>query len=511
MMLKGYVCLIGAGPGNPGLITCRGLAYLQRAEVVLYDHLIPAQLLLKTRPDCELLDVGKSCGRPSVSQEEINALMIAKAKAGRFVVRLKGGDPFLLGRGGEEAQSLADAGVPYIVVPGISSSYAVPAYAGIPVTDRRFSSEMLIATGHKALEQASGGRTRVILMALAQIEAVAAELISQGVPEDTPVCLISKGTTAGQRTVRGVLRDIAARAQAAGLAAPALLVVGAVCQLAGALDWRGNLPLAGKRILWTRPQLKEEPPLLEELELYGAEIVRLPMMTIQPTASEQLVKWLPEIGCHAWVVFTSATAVEIFFHTLLQAGKDWRFLGRARIAVIGTKTGQALRKRGRTPDLVAEEANGYGLLSALQKQLAPAESVALCRARQTLPTLAAGLQNGGIPFKEYVLYEIKPPEYPARLVQEIFAEPFDVVIFTSPLAVEHFCRIIQEVAIDPGQETRFACIGKETAAALGKYHRQPWVIANQPNTAGLLQQILTEWGLLDDVSNHSFTKVAPEC
>ncbi|HYH03473.1 MAG TPA: uroporphyrinogen-III C-methyltransferase, partial [Bacillota bacterium] len=377
MVLSGYVCLVGAGPGDAGLITRQGLAYLKRAEVVLYDHLVPVELLLEVRNGCELINVGKRYGKPSHKQDAINELLIAKARSGKFVVRLKGGDPFLFGRGGEEAQALVAAKIPYLFVPGVSTSLSVPAAAGIPVTDRRWAPGLTIGTGHRADNAPVDQRyTQVILMSLENLAEVTGELIAQGYPEDTSAAVISRGTTPFQKLVAATLATITARVAQEQLPVPALLVVGAVVRLAKTLEWRSNLPLNGCRILWTRPREDYDQALLANLRLLGAQVIHLPTFEIQPFDQDAICAMLPELRESDWVVFTSRKAVKIFFHSMVAAGWDWRYFEASRFAVVGERTAAAMRGFGHIPDLVAAESHSARLLQELLALLKPQEQVA---------------------------------------------------------------------------------------------------------------------------------------
>ncbi|MCL6591457.1 MAG: uroporphyrinogen-III C-methyltransferase [Firmicutes bacterium] len=496
-MFAGYVCFIGAGPGNPGLITRRGLEYFQWADLVLYDQLIPVSLLLEVKKGCRMIEVGKQGGRPSWDQDAINQLLITEAQAGQFVVRLKGGDPFLLGRGGEETQALSEAGVPYIIVPGVSSSYAVPAYAGIPVTDRRFCSGVTVTTGHKS--EAGIGRentervnTFVILMPLANLKSIITGLIQQGWAAHTPAVVISQGTMPGQKLITGELASLSDLVDKAALSPPALLVVGDVVKLQETLSWNHHLPLAGKRILWTRAWGKDEPGKIKEFELYGAEVVRFPTGIIQLAPLEQLKRSFSEIQQYTWLLFTSSTAVEIFCQVLVELGWDWRQFARSRIAVIGKKTGQAMAERGRIPDLTATDSNSDGLLSTILKELTAGDSVSLCRARQTLPNLAKGLEEAGFSIKNFDLYEVAVPSYDSAVVWRIFSEPFDMVIHTSPSSVVNLREILSKAGCILNERTRFACLGKETAKTCERFGISPWLIPDEPDIEVLLDLILNE-------------------
>lgn len=507
-MLAGYVCLVGAGPGDAGLITRQGLAYLKRAEVVLYDHLVPVELLLEARAGCELINVGKQCGKPSYQQEAINELLIAKARSGKFVVRLKGGDPFLFGRGGEEAQALVAAQIPYLFVPGVSSSLSVPAATGIPVTDRRWAPGLTIGTGHRAENAPPDQRyTQVILMSLENLAEVTAKLVAQGYPEDTPAAVISRGTTPFQKLITATLANIVARAAREQLPVPALLVVGAVVRLAETLEWRKYLPLNSRRILWTRPREAYDQALLGDLRLLGAQVVRLPTFEIQPFEQDAISTMLPELRESDWVVFTSRKAVEIFFHIMVQAGRDWRYFEATRFAVVGERTAAAMGGFGRIPDLVAARTHSTGLLQELLARLRPREQVALCQAETTLPYLTAGLTEAKVQFREYKLYRLVCPVYPADLIARVFNDPFDVVIFTAPQAVTNYFRILKAHGLEPGN-TRYACLGRETALQLEKAGQHPWLIPPRPHLEELVKSILAKWEVNQDVSRYPSAPVA---
>lgn len=487
-MLQGYVCLIGAGPGDPGLITQKGLEYLRRADILLYDHLIPGSLLLEVPKTCERIDVGKKGGQPSAIQSWINDLLISHARAGKFVVRLKGGDPFLLGRGGEEAMALVEAGVPYFMVPGISSSLAVPAYAGIPVTDRRFCSGVELTTGFST-RNVPMPNTKVILMALNHLQDIISNLLAQGYAANTPACLISQGTTVLQKVVSGELVQLDSLIQTNPISTPAMLVVGNVVCLGKELEWRYHLPLAGKRILWTRP-FHQNSPCLDDLLVSGAEVIKLPMVEIQAVPEKECRERVVRAREYDYLIFTSATAVEIFFDTLFKMEEDWRYLGQAKIVVIGKKTGQALWMKGRKPDVTAAPSNSRGLLDTLLPIVKKTERIALYRAHQTLPGLVEGLFGAEIQFDDFALYDLLCPSYPAELVQKIFEYPFEVIVLTSPLGVANFFRVITDSGIVLDSQTRFACLGLGAANELQKYNFQPWLTIQNPDIDELIKQLL---------------------
>lgn len=501
-MLSGYVCLLGAGPGDAGLITRIGLEYLKRADVVLYDHLIPAQLLLETCPGCQWIPVGKRCGMPSMEQAEINRLLIAKAKAGYFVVRLKGGDPFLFGRGGEEAEALAQAGIPYFVVPGISSSLSVPAAAGIPVTHRKVAHSVTIRTGHYGdFYQTEGRPTQVVLMSLNSLSEVSDTLITEGYPPETPAVVISRGTTPFQKVVSGTLGTIPTLAKAAGLQAPALLVAGEAAALNEILYWKSNLPLNGKRILWAGVQSGDDLASLEDLKMLGAEVIYLPVLAVRPMTMSKLAQILAEVVDYSWLLFSSQNAVRIFFEAMLAEGKDWSWLASSRIAVVGDKTAAALKQRGRNPDMIAS-GNSRSLLERLIPLLSPGDRVALCQAEKTLPYLADGLNRFGVNYRPFALYCLEGLEYPEDLIRKLCGETLDVVVFTAPSVVVQYFALLKLHGLKPDPAARYVCLGQETEGQLGQSGYSVWFTPTEPNREQLIAQLIEKLRSECHVSNH---------
>lgn len=496
-MFKGLVCLIGAGPGQTGLITRQGMGYLRRADTILFDHLVSTALLLETKPFCELIEVGKEGGKASWHQEDINVLMAEKAREGRFVVRLKGGDPFLFGRGGEEAEYLASAGIPFVMVPGISSSYAAPAYAGIPVTDRRYGPGLIVRSGSRSVmeQEHKPTDTMVILMTLARLTETVNELMAQGYSADAPVSLISRGTTPFQQSVTGRLSTIQAMAEEANLPTPAMMVVGDVVRLQAHLNWRENLPLTGRRILSTRPASKAKSLIWEELELLGAEVVHFPTIEIQPFQNETIQGMLPEIKCCDWLVLSSAAAVEILYEALIRRGEDWRYFADLKIAVIGEATARVLKDKGRIPELISREGSSRGMLDTLLKHVEKSDEIALCRARQALPVLAQGLAASGIDYRQFDLYDVAAVQYPPAMVRRIFADPFDLAVFASPSSVRNFRDILEGsgAVLQTGVQT--ACLGRETGDELRRCGIEPWIVSDKPDVEALIDQVLQEWGV----------------
>lgn len=359
-VLIGKVYLIGAGPGDPGLLTLKGLRCLGKADVVICDHLADLRLLRYTRPDAEVLYAGKRAGEGG-SQEQINRLMVARAGAGQVVARLKGGDPFIFGRGGEEAEELFKAGIPFEVVPGVTAAIAVPTYAGIPLTHRDFASSVAFVTGHEDPTKpqsaiawdrlATGIGTLVFFMGASRLREIADNLTAHGCPAETPAAVIRWGTRAEQRTVVAPLGEIAARAAAEQIRPPALLVVGEVVRLQPALAWFERKPLFGRRIIVARS--REEPSLLTEmLEDEGAEVLELPSIrTLPPEEWGPLDSCIARLQEYHYLCFTSATSVTRFWERLEATGRDARALAHLRVAAFGSATADGLRVRGVRPDL----------------------------------------------------------------------------------------------------------------------------------------------------------------
>jgi len=372
---NGIVYLVGAGPGDAGLLTVKGMRCLQKAEVVVYDFHLNAQILNYINHDAEFVYAGKRGGHHTLTQDEINKVIAEKAKEGKIVCRLKGGDPFVFGRGGEEAQVLAREGIRFEVVPGVSSSVAAPAYAGIPLTHRLYSSSFAVIPGYEDTTKeesaidwaklATGVGTLVFLMAVKNIDVLTAKLIENGRRSDTPVAVIRWGTRPDQKTVTGTLASIAATVREKDIRPPAVMVVGDVVTLRNELRWYEDKPLFGQRVLVTR----EHSGGFEPLEELGAEIIEFPTVEIVPPESWQgLDEAIDRIGSYDWLIFTSSNGVRYFFRRLFDLGTDIRDLKGVRICAIGTKTEAEIRKYGLKVDLVPEEFSAEGLIETFLKE-----------------------------------------------------------------------------------------------------------------------------------------------
>ena len=426
------VYLVGAGPGDARLFTEKGLDCVRKADVIVYDNLISGSILNEARLDAELIYAGKRSGSHHMKQEEISALLVEKALEGHSVVRLKGGDPFIFGRGGEEALELSKMDIPFEIVPGVSSSYSVPAYAGIPVTHRGLASSFHVITGHEDGNKTSSALdyqtlakeegTLVFLMGLKNLDKIAANLIANGKDPKTPAAVLERGTTAAQRSVKADLEHIAEAAEKAGLKTPAISVVGPVVGLKDTLSWFGRGILSGKRVLatGTRAFVRE---MEEAFHPLGAELVALSLIEVRPLWNERITEALKQLGSYQWIVFTSGNGVELFFTLLREQGVDLRKLMRVKFAVIGRKTADALLQHGFQSDFVPEQFSGADLAAEWIPTLKPDEKVALFRAENGSRVLTEALAEAGIAYDDIGLYEtwtdLRRQEELNRAIQEV--------------------------------------------------------------------------------------------
>lgn len=452
MARAGKVYLIGGGPGDPELVTQKAVRCLGRADLVLYDALVHPDLLKHCRPDAERVFVGKRAGRGQERQASINARLLEAARAGRVVARLKGGDPYLFGRGSEEAEALAAAGVSFEVVPGVPSPSAATAYAGMSLTHRDLSSSVAYVTAaespdkqHSQLDWsklATATQTLVIFMGMRKLPELMQLLIAHGRPPQTPAAVIQSASTPQQRTVVGTVRDIARKAQEAGLGMPALTVVGEVVRLRELLRWYDTQPLFGKRVLVTRAPGQAES-LAQCLRECGAEAVELPMIRISdPSDPAPLQRAVAQLAEYRWVVFTSQNGVERFFAELQRAGGDSRRLGGARVAAIGPSTAQALAPHGIAADVVPDTYRGEALAEHILAQHAGHMQqlrVLLPRAAVARDVLPEMLTAAGATVDVVEAYRTlgPDPQSAAQLRERLENRELDVVTFTSSSTVTH--------------------------------------------------------------------------
>jgi len=494
---RGKVFLVGASPGDPGLLTVKGLDCLRQADVVVYDRLLDERILGEIRPKAEKIYVGKSADYHSLEQEEINRLLVKKAQQGKMVVRLKGGDPFVLGRGGEEAQTLAEAGIAFEVVPGVSAAVAVPAYAGIPVTHRHLASSFAVITGHRAVDHeeseiswdklSTGTDTLVFLMGVGNLANIVARLIDNGRSSTTPAAVIADGTSRRQRTVVGTLEDIVTRAREADIQPPAVLVVGEVVQLRERLRWFDNWPLFGKRVLVTRPkhQAGEFSRLLYKC---GAVPVEIPVIEIKPLpVPAELDQAILNLKDYHWVVFTSVNGVQAFFNQLYALNLDARWLNGLRLGVIGSATARALEGRGLHADCVPKKYTSTGLLAQLKQYDIAGNRVLLPRADIAGKKLASGLARMGAEVQEVIAYRTTPDSDGASQAKEVLlAGEIDIITFTSSSTVTNLVSAVDK-NIEMLNKAVIACIGPETASAATRAGIRVDIVARKHTLPGLIE------------------------
>jgi len=447
---KGKCFLVGAGPGDLGLVTLRAKECIEHAEVVVYDYLCNQEMLRWAPESAELIFAGKKAGAHTLTQEQINALLVDKTREGKNVVRLKGGDPFLFGRGGEEAQALAAAKLPFVIVPGVTSAIAGPAYAGIPVTHRGKNSHVTFFTGHENPEKsetaidfaalAKLGGTQVMLMGVERIGAIAREMMASGVRKDLPVALIRWATTERQETLIGTLENIAERVAAKAFTAPAIAVFGDVVSLRDGLNWFEDRPLSGKRIVVTRTR-KQAGALTEQLRGLGADVIELPTIRIEPpTDLRAFAELVQDAHAYDWIVFTSPNGVSAFFDLFYKLYDDAREIGGARIAAIGAATTQRLKDFHLRVDLQPEEFVAESLAREFKKAGGVENlRILIARAEKARDLLPKELSALGAIVDEGFAYRTVPEtrdDIGAR--RRLLEEGADLITFTSSSTVENF-------------------------------------------------------------------------
>ena len=494
------VYLVGAGPGAEDLITVKGLRCLQQAQVVLYDRLSGESLLKEVPPEAECIDVGKQPDHHPVPQESINQLLVAKAGEGKVVVRLKGGDPFVFGRGGEEALALEAAGIPFEVVPGISSAIAVPGYGGIPVTHRHISTSFHVITGHEDPEKATESvnyqllaqlsGTLVFLMGVGRLPQITQQLMTHGKDPRTPVALIHRGTTPRQKTVCGNLENIVERVEIARLKPPCVIVVGEVVSLQPALAWVERKPLFGRRVLVTRSR-QQASSLTAKLQWLGAQVEELPTIAIQPAKDRAaLAQALEDPAAYDHLIFTSVNGVEAFLQLLQETGRDLRSLSpETEITAIGQATAQAVEARGLRVTRMPEVFTGEGVLEALTPIVQPGQQVLLPRAEIGRPLLVKGLKELGAAVTDLPVYETVIPEPDPVQLQRLVKNPPHWITFTSTSTINHFMAMLKAAGLPFPRETRIAVIGPVTAKAVTDGGLKVAAMANPHTIDGLVAAI----------------------
>jgi uroporphyrinogen III methyltransferase/synthase len=483
------VYLVGAGPGDPGLLTTRALELIATADVIVYDRLIPPGVLEHARADAELVYAGKEGGGESTSQAEIEGILVEHGRAGRLVVRLKGGDPFVFGRGGEEAEALQAAGIPFAVVPGVTAGVAAPAYAGIPVTHRSEASAVAFVTGHEDPSKADSALdweplarfpgTLVIYMGVRRLNTIVARLLEAGRPADQPAAVVERGTDVRQRVVSAPLSSIAEAAVEEGLRAPAVTVIGPVVSLHEQLEWFVPGPLAGLAVAVTRARAQSSG-LARRLRELGAEVVESPAIKIVPIDGPA-----PEIERYDLICLTSPNGVELLFERLAHARRDARALAGARVAAIGPGTAGALRGRGVIADVVPERFVAEGLVEALANL--PFRRALVARAAGARDVLPDALRARGAEVDVLDLYEtVAEPLSQAQLAA---VERADYLTFTSSSTVRF---LVAAAGSRLARGARIVSIGPVTSATLREHGLEPDVEAQRHDIEGIVEALLED-------------------
>ena len=501
---RGKVYLVGAGPGDPGLLTLRGREVLEKAEVVVFDYLANEQLLKFAPPGAERIYVGKKGGDHTLGQEGINALLVEKGRE-NIVVRLKGGDPYIFGRGGEEAQALVENGVEFEAVPGISAAAAVPAYAGIPLSHRDFTSTIAFITGHERADKddheskiawdkiSTGAGTLVFFMGVKNLPRICQNLIKYGRPADTPIALIRWGTTPMQQTVSGTLSDIVEKVREANLQPPAVIVVGEVVKCREELNWFEHRPLFGRRIVVTRAR-EQASDFRARLEELGAACIEFPTIAVVPPPSwAPLDEAISVLSDYDWVIFTSVNGVKSFIGRMRAAGKDARDLKGIRLAAIGPKTAEALEAVMLRPDLVPSEYRAEAILEALSDYSVSTKRFLMPRAMVAREILPEKLRERGARVDVVPAYQTVLPDRDAQKIRSLLSDGrIDCLTFTSSSTVSNFFSMVGKEELEHCKENVVvACIGPITAETAAGFGLKTSIMPTEYTIGGLVDSIIS--------------------
>jgi uroporphyrinogen III methyltransferase/synthase len=509
--MKGKVYLVGAGPGDPGLITVKGLECIKQADVLIYDYLASPVLLNYASNTAEIIYVGKKGGDHTLSQDGINSLIAEKANKGFIVTRLKGGDPFIFGRGAEEAEVLIEEGIPFEIVPGVTSAIAAPAYAGIPLTHRKFTATVAFVTGHEDPTKeesnidwsalAKGIGTIVFLMGVKNLPKITSQLINYGMPSDTPVALVRWGTTPRQFAVTGTLENINERVKSIGLKPPAIIVVGNVVKLRKKMSWFENRPLMGKRIVVTRAR-EQASDLVKLLSDLGAECLECPTIKVVPPDDwKPLDAAIENISSYDWLVFTSVNGVNYFFERLFAKSKDVRVLSKLNIAVIGPATERKLFKFGLKSDIVPKSYRAESIIEAFGNEDVNGKKILLPRAKEARPILPVELTKMGAAVDEITSYYTKEvPDSADLLLKRLKENTIDLITFTSSSTVKNFKSILPDNIFETQmKDITIACIGPITADTAKNLGFDVHIVANSFTIPGLCEAILDYYNVTTQV------------
>lgn len=501
-MTQGKVYLVGAGPGDPDLITVRGVECLKRADVVVYDFLASPRHLRHMKEGAEAIYVGKKGGDHTLPQDKINDLIVKKAKAGLSVVRLKGGDPFIFGRGGEEAEELVEAGIEFEIVPGVTSAVAAPAYAGIPLTHRRYNTSVAFITGHEDptkeastidwAKLAAGAGTLVFFMGVKNLPHIVENLIAGGRDRQTPIALVRWGTTPQQVTVTGTLETIVEKVEAAKLKPPAITIVGGVVELRKRLNWFEKRPLLGKTVVVTRARAQASD-LVDHLSNLGAECLECPAIRIVPPEDwSRLDQAVENLHTYDWLVFTSVNGVSFFFERLYEKGRDVRSLKDMRTAAIGPATAKRLRDYGLNSDIVPETYRAESIVQAFEQQAVAEKRILLPRAQEARPILPEELRKMGAVVDEIAVYRTEQDrENVHELVRGLEEGTIDVITFTSSSTARNFKALLPQERFEALLENvKIASIGPITADTAKELGFKVDIVAESYTIPGLCEAIL---------------------
>jgi uroporphyrinogen III methyltransferase/synthase len=498
----GKVYLVGAGPGDIGLLTLRGAELLGRADIVVYDALINGDILRLAPSSAEMIYAGKRSGDHAIPQDELNQLLVDKARAGLCVIRLKGGDPYVFGRGGEEAQALAAAKIPFEVVPGVSSIYAAPNYAGIPITHRDHCSSFTVFTGHEDPAKNEPGAdwaqaaktpgTKIILMGVTRIREISQALTTHGMDENTPVAMIRWGTTGRQQSIEGTLKTIADVVARANFKPPALTIIGDVVKLRSKLNWFENRPLFGRRIVVTRTRAQASQ-LSRQLLDCGADVLEIPTIRIEPpTERLALADCLLELNSYDWLIFTSPNGVAAFFEYFFKVFEDMRDIGGVRIAAVGPATAARLQELHLKVDLTPPEYIASGIAAALAKyQSIENLKILLMRAEVATKELPRKLEEMGAIVDDVACYKTVPETDDRNgAAARLLKDGADWITFASGSAVENFhARFNLKQLLTDHPQIKFASIGPETSKAIAALGLKPALEAKEHTIPGLVKAL----------------------
>lgn len=499
--MQGMVYLVGAGPGDYKLISVKAMEYIKEADTIVYDRLADDRLLAYARPDAEMVYVGKASSAHTMQQEDINQLLVDKAKEGKIVVRLKGGDPFVFGRGGEEALKLVENGLPFEIVPGITSAVAVPAYAGIPVTHRGVATSFAVITGHEdpAKEQ-SGMRwdklatavdTLVFLMGVENLPHITDKLIEHGRPAATPAAVIRWGTKPEQRVLVTTVGQAARVVAEQGIKPPAIFIVGDVVNLRSQLAWFDKKPLFGKTVLVTRAR-EQASVLTAKLEALGAQCIEAPAISIIPPPDyAELDAAIEGLDGFDWLILTSVNGVDHFFARLAKAGRDTRSLAGVKVAAIGIQTAERLKGYGVTADIVPAEFRAEGIIEALRGKLTAGMKVLIPRALIARDILPEKLAEMGAAVSVVPAYQtVQADTNGKQIAQKLSDGAIDVITFTSSSTVTNLLALLGENGVELINQSKVACIGPITAGTCLDHGIEPGQIAGEYTISGLVQAMI---------------------